>query len=97
MLRFGYLYLNHGRWEDQQIVPADWVAVTPPRSKAIKSYGYMFRNTPLLPFGSGYMASGADGQYIEILPALHTVIVRTGSQGKADDFIHKVQGIFGLR
>jgi len=97
MLRFGYLYLNHGRWEDAQIVPADWAAITPPRSKAIKSYGLMFRNTPLLPFGSGFMASGAFGQYIEILPALDLVIARTGSQGPVDDFIHRIQNLFKLQ
>lgn len=26
MAKFGYLYLNDGRWGDQQIVPAEWVA-----------------------------------------------------------------------
>ncbi len=25
MAKFGFLYLNHGRWEDQQIIPKAWV------------------------------------------------------------------------
>ncbi len=25
MLKFGYLFLNEGRWEDEQVVPAGWV------------------------------------------------------------------------
>ena len=79
MARFGYLYLNYGRWEDQQIIPAKWVAVSPPKSKAMKAYGYLFWNFPLLPFGDSYEANGAYGQYIEIIPKWDMVIVRTGA------------------
>jgi len=96
MLRFGYLYLNNGRWEDAQVIPASWVAVTPPKSKAPKAYGYLFWNFPLLPFGSSYEANGAYGQYIEILPAWDTVIVRTGTQGPLDVFIQLVGEQLGL-
>jgi len=84
MARFGYLYLNHGRWEDRQIIPADYVAVTPPRSKATRAYGYLFWNYPMLPFDSSYQANGAFGQYIDILPEYDAVIVRTASQNWLD-------------
>jgi CubicO group peptidase (beta-lactamase class C family) len=80
MARFGYLYLNHGRWEDKQIIPASFVAVTPPRSKAENAYGYLFWNGRLLQLDSSYQANGAWGQYIDILPEYDTVVVRTSSQ-----------------
>ena len=94
MARFGYLYLNNGRWENKQVIPAEWVAVTPPKSKASKAYGYLFWNFPLLPFDSSYEANGAFGQYIDILPEYDMVIVRTASQnwlnGKWDELQWKL-------
>jgi len=92
MLRFGYLYLNNGRWEDKQIIPASYVAVTPPRSKAQKAYGYMFWNFPMLPFDSSYQANGAFGQYIEIIPEWDMVIARTASQTWLDEKWDVFQG-----
>jgi CubicO group peptidase (beta-lactamase class C family) len=93
MARFGYLYLNCGRWEDQQLLPAAWVAVTPPKAKALLAYGYLFWNYPLQPFDSSYEANGMYGQYIEILPEQDIVIVRTGQPGPVDVFIQKL-GIY---
>ena len=89
MLRFGYLYLNNGLWEDKQIIPAGYVAVTPPRAKAKDAYGYMFWNYEPLPFDNSYKASGANGQEIVILPKWDIVIARTAeanwlSRGWAD-------------
>ncbi len=86
MARFGYLYLNNGRWENKQIIPADYVAKTPPRAQNLKAYGYLFWNFPLSPFEGSYEANGAGGQYIEILPKWDTVIVRTGDRGWIDQF-----------
>jgi len=86
MARFGYLYLNYGRWEDsasgdaRQIMPAEYVARTPPRSKNPKAYGYLFWNYDKLPFSGNYQASGSQGQHIVILPGRDMVIVVTGSQ-----------------
>ncbi|MDR2687120.1 MAG: beta-lactamase family protein [Oscillospiraceae bacterium] len=88
MLRFGYLYLNQGRWEDRQIIPADFVALTPPRSKAAQAYGYLFWNTSLLPFDNSYEASGSFGQFIAVMPEWDAVIVRTGSIGPVTKFVY---------
>ena len=81
MLRFGYLYLNYGRWEDEQIFPAWWAAQSGPLGKRPHAYGRLFWNYDLSPFDSSYEAQGAMGQYICILPERDTVIVRTGSAG----------------
>jgi len=80
MARFGYLYLNYGRWEDKQLLPADWVVKTPPRAMASRAYGYMFWNYRLEPFSGAYEANGAGGQFIIIQPNCDTVIVRTGDE-----------------
>ncbi len=76
--KFGYLYLNYGRWEDQQLVPADWVAQSGPQSKLPFAYGRLFWNTPLTPLLGAYEAFGASGQFIDIFPKQDLVIVRTG-------------------
>ena len=79
MARFGYLYLNYGRWEEQQVIPADYVVRTPPRSIGPTAYGYMFWNNRRMPFTGSYEANGADGQFICIAPFLDMVYVCTGS------------------
>ena len=81
MARFGYLYLNHGRWENKQIIPAEYVAQSAPHSKSIRGYGRLFWNFSLLPFDSSYEANGTFHQFIGILPEFDTVIVRTGEMG----------------
>ena len=82
MARFGYLYLNYGRWGDKQMIPADYVLKSPPRAMTQQAYGYMFWNFRLLPMGGfGFFeASGAQQQKIAILPGLDTVIVLTSTE-----------------
>jgi len=80
MIRFGYLYLNYGRWEEGQVIPAEYVARTPPRSKKPKAYGYLFWNYSKLPFSGNYQASGSQGQHIVILPGRDMVIAITATK-----------------
>lgn len=71
MAKFGYLYLQGGVWEGQQIVPADWVeaSVTPAQ------YGYQWWRLA----NGGYAALGYGGQRIAVMPDLGLVVVITGS------------------
>lgn len=78
MLRFGYLYLNYGRWGDKQIIPADWVAQTPPQLQQSGAYGRLFWANEENP-EDGYEAAGFEGQYIAIFPELDMVVVVTNS------------------
>lgn len=78
MLRFGYLYLNNGRWEDKQIIPADWIAQTPPQLRQSGAYGRLFWANEDNP-EDGYEAAGFEGQYIAIFPELDMVVVVTNS------------------
>ena len=67
--RFGQMIANGGRWNGQQIVPADWIAVsTVPSANTepgMTGYGYQW----WIPVGAGpgqFMARGIYGQYIYI-------------------------------
>jgi CubicO group peptidase (beta-lactamase class C family) len=97
MARFGYLYLNYGRWGDKQILPADWVAKTPPRSKSVMGYGYLFWNYTVEPFAGFYEANGANGQYIVIQPSRDMVIVRTANIGPLDGFVAQIGHWLGIQ
>jgi CubicO group peptidase (beta-lactamase class C family) len=94
--KFGYLYLNKGRWEDKQIVSEEWVEKstrTDPTVKMWRAYGYLWHvNLPYrlewsrspVPLDSippdGYMAAGVLGQYIVIIPSKDLVIVRVANE-----------------
>jgi CubicO group peptidase (beta-lactamase class C family) len=87
--RFGLLFLNKGKWNGEQIVPASWVEqATNPQSRQVQ-YGHL---TPDYPIGYGYqwwlMPGGADHpysaegvffQFIYVDPAHEMVIVKTSA------------------
>lgn len=84
LARFGWLYLNQGRWGDRQIVPMDWVAEsTRPYSAAVPGVGYGYLWWPSLAdqqlgvtVGAGaFTARGSGGQYVLVAPAHRMVVV----------------------
>jgi CubicO group peptidase (beta-lactamase class C family) len=61
--RFGYLFLNRGRWVDDQVVPRSWVraAVGRPSQSHNAAYGFLWwlnRHGPVL----GALETDAPGQ-----------------------------------
>lgn len=48
MARFGYLFLNNGRWEGRTVVPEKWIDLAKSPGPANTAYGFMnwFLNTP---------------------------------------------------
>ncbi|MBW2324553.1 MAG: serine hydrolase, partial [Deltaproteobacteria bacterium] len=94
--KFGYLFLNKGRWEDKQVVSEDWVEKSTKTDSSVamwKAYGYLWHvNLPYRlkwsgssePRGSiprdGYMAEGVLGQNIFIIPSKDLVVVRVANQ-----------------
>ncbi len=94
--KFGYLFLQKGRWEDKQVVPEEWVEKstrTDPSVRTWAAYGYLWHvNLPYrLSFNKssvstdsipadGFMAEGVLGQNIIIIPSRDLVIVRVASQ-----------------
>ena len=94
MAKIGYLMLRNGRWENQQIVSADWVrestshAVKNPRTFAGRrvDYGYLWWLLSLNGEAGGhdrnadiYAAAGAQGQWIFVIPKYDMVVVSTGN------------------
>ena len=82
LAKFGYLYLNNGKWEDEQILPENWVNIN---TKApldtpwpTLKYGYQWW---LIPYGNGgitMLASGLGGQRLLVIPEFNLVAVFTG-------------------
>ena len=83
--KFGYLYLNEGNWDGTQIISKQWVATsTSSFSNEYPFYAYLWwlkesldDNSDGLPENI-YMAIGALGQYIIVIPSQDIVIVRLG-------------------
>lgn len=87
MLKFGQLYLNRGRWQGKEIIPAAWIdRITRDytgtgRSGLRSAHGYLWW-VPVdetsrrmgLPGGS-YVAAGFGSQRLVVIPAWKTVIV----------------------
>jgi CubicO group peptidase (beta-lactamase class C family) len=92
--KFGVLFLNQGRWQDEQVIPQDWVAESTQqllRQNQAAYYPNWFTSMP----GRGYYqymwwgmarakgagdfcAEGDKGQFIYISPQKNLVIVRNG-------------------
>ncbi|MEO6987685.1 MAG: serine hydrolase, partial [Aquihabitans sp.] len=84
--RFGQLYLNEGRWGDEQIVPESWVDDSVTGSPAVpEQYGYQWWLTDFdgVPEDT-FFANGFDGQHIYVIPSLDLVVVRNGTYVKFD-------------
>lgn len=82
--RFGLLFANEGKWQGEQIIPADWVeestlssAPSPANEGEFFGYGYQW----WVPTGSTneFFAVGIYGQYIYVNTAANVVIVKTSA------------------
>ena len=80
--KFGQLYLQKGKWQDKQLVPAAWIdAATArqtsngsnPKSDWDQGYGYQFWRSR----NGAYRGDGAFGQYCIVLPEQDAVIAIT--------------------
>ncbi len=79
--KLGSLYLNHGQWQGQQVVPEAWVEkslsiINDSRDSQGYPYTYQWR---VLPSGAAF-AKGVLGQYIYIDLAKNVIIVRMGKK-----------------
>jgi len=86
MAKFGYLYLNEGLWDGEQIVPTAWVKASTTNHSPSPPiyYGYQWW---VMPWAGYYSAIGARGQYIIVLPELDMVVVFTSDLIPEDQFI----------
>jgi CubicO group peptidase (beta-lactamase class C family) len=85
MAKLGYLYLRDGVWEDRRIIPSVWVARARDGSNAtnlaILDASRYANQWWSLPEKGAFMALGAGGQMILIMPQLDVVAVTTSIKG----------------
>jgi CubicO group peptidase (beta-lactamase class C family) len=84
MAKFGYLYLHNGTWNNEQIVPAEWVkksTETITQHWEHGGYGYQWWTYP--PFGI-YAAQGYNSQSIFVIPNHNMVVVFTANIGSSN-------------
>jgi CubicO group peptidase (beta-lactamase class C family) len=88
MAKFGYLMLNNGSWDGEQVVSQSWVNASTNTQlivTSIRGYGFQwwtatgseywapnFKNTQV------FYAMGMDGQKIYVIPEYDIVVVMTG-------------------
>jgi CubicO group peptidase (beta-lactamase class C family) len=81
MAKFGLLFLNGGRWGDEQVVSEGWVNESVEQHAPGVGYGYQWWLSYHGHDGQvieSYSARGRGGQYIFVLPELDLVVVFTG-------------------
>ena len=81
MAKFGFLYLNGGTWDGEQIVPEDYVRASTTYQSAgdatgaYANYGYQWWVTATSAGYPAYFALGYGGQHIFVVPDLDLVVV----------------------
>ncbi|MFW5658948.1 MAG: serine hydrolase domain-containing protein, partial [Bacteroidota bacterium] len=83
LAKFGRLYLNDGKWDDQQIVPRDWVRQAQVQDTTNGKYWVHPRSWWLPGYSNSqgardFQAVGHQGQYLYINPETNTIIIRQG-------------------
>ncbi len=94
MARIGQLFLDEGRWEGRQVVPAEWVAAaTKPRIRTggpgSSDYGYGWR-IPTNGSPVAFEASGRGGQQISILKSASAVVVVNGGGFNSGELMKQI-------
>ncbi|MBT3207838.1 MAG: serine hydrolase [Bacteroidetes bacterium] len=78
MAKFGFLYLNRGKWDNQTLLSEDWVRTSTKdhitNIYGRYSYGYQWYIT-MVGGHPAFLASGYGGQIIGVVPSLDLVVV----------------------
>jgi CubicO group peptidase (beta-lactamase class C family) len=81
MAKLGYLYLQDGQWDGQQIVSSEWVKIATQRHADVDvdthfGYGYHWFTVTSM---EGYAAIGNGGQIVLVIPKSDLLIVTTAA------------------
>jgi CubicO group peptidase (beta-lactamase class C family) len=97
LAKLGYLYLNGGRWDGVQVVPAGYVRAStqrqsqPPPGGRFDGYGYQWWVTSEHGHPS-FVAVGLGGQFIQVIPDLDLVVVITSDAENGRDDAQQLVG-----
>lgn len=86
MAKIGYLFLNGGQWDGEQIVSLEWVDNSTAKhvdATIMEGYGYHWWISP----NGYYSAVGYKGQFIHVVPILKLVVVFTSRSEEDFDAI----------
>jgi CubicO group peptidase (beta-lactamase class C family) len=86
MTKFGYLFLNDGVWEGDQVVPAEWVEASTQKhidATLYDGYGYQW----WVDDAGVYLALGYAGQFIYVVPDKEMVAVFVSDLADRDFFV----------
>ncbi|MBT6031837.1 MAG: serine hydrolase [Kordiimonadaceae bacterium] len=89
--RLAYLWLNNGRWMDEQLVPEAWLKLATKRfqrddGSTPNNYGYTFwviDDLPNVP-NDLYMSRGHNQNHSYIIPSMDLVVVRQGNDNRRE-------------
>jgi hypothetical protein len=87
MAKIGILCLNNGSWNATQLVPKDWILESTAPHPLYSFYGYLWWPNPIY-----YLAGGAYGQWITVIPEYDIIVIFTadipeGSYSTPYDYI----------
>jgi CubicO group peptidase (beta-lactamase class C family) len=93
MAKIGFLFLNNGTWNGEQIVPADWVNQASDLQvtfSGARGYGYQWwvYGPISTPQTACYSARGYLGQFIYVFPEMNMVVVFTADSHVIEDFYY---------
>lgn len=89
--RLAYLWLNGGRWKDQQLIPESWMKLATSRfvrddGTSPNGYGYTFwvmDDLPNVP-NDLFMSRGHNQNHSYVIPSLDLVVVRQGNDNRRE-------------
>ncbi|MFC7681190.1 serine hydrolase domain-containing protein [Paenibacillus sp. GCM10028914] len=93
--KFGQLYLQHGQWKGEQLIPSEWVKEATakqisngddPNNDWNQGYGYQFWRCR----HGIYRGDGAFGQFCIIMPEQDAVIAITSATNQMDEVLNAV-------
>jgi CubicO group peptidase (beta-lactamase class C family) len=96
MAKIGWLFLEEGRWNGRQVIPAEWVAAATRAhiktgGPGTSDYGYGWR-VPTNGSPVSFEASGRGGQQISVLKKARSVIVINGGGFSSGELMKQIFG-----
>ncbi|MGB0870606.1 MAG: serine hydrolase domain-containing protein [Flavobacteriales bacterium] len=84
MAKLGQLFLNKGKWNNEQVLPEPFIDISTQPSAKSSTYGYQWwiydqNNT------TAYYMKGHLGQYLIVIPDMDLVVVRFGHKHSKND------------
>jgi CubicO group peptidase (beta-lactamase class C family) len=92
--KFGRLYLNDGKWDNKEVIPAGWVHESLHITNDSKdSQGYPYTYFWRVTDQHDFFAKGLLGQFIYVSPGKNAIIVRIGTKSGDINWPKFIRGI----